>query len=236
MNALAEASAPHARILVIQIKSSEVGPWLLRKHYARRLCPISFAFGAYRDDELIGIVTYGTPVSAPLKRGVCGPEWEARVLELNRLCCENTKNTASYLIGRSLRLLPKPSIVVSYADTEQGHIGYVYQAANFLYTGLSAKRSNWTIAGREHLHAATVADMSRGQKARAAFMRAKYGDDFSLKDRPRKHRYVFFCGNRIEKRQMRNALKYKVEQYPKGDSCRYDADATVQTQRILFGL
>ena len=51
------------------------------------------------------------------------------------------------LVGRSLRLLPKPSVVVSYADTAQGHVGYVYQAANFIYTGLSAKRTDWKKTG-----------------------------------------------------------------------------------------
>lgn len=222
-------------IYVLPIKNAEAEPWLLNKHYAHRTCPISYAFGAYREGELIGIVTYGTPVSSNLREGICGPEWKDKVLELNRLCCENTKNTASLLVGRSLALLPKPSVVVSYADTEQGHIGYVYQATNFLYTGLSAKRTNWTLKGREHLHGATVADMSRGQKDRAAFMREKYGDDFYLKDRPRKHRYVFFCGNRTEKRQMRQALRYGLEEYPKGESRHYDASATVETQGILFG-
>lgn len=221
-------------IIVLPIKNSECSLWLLNKHYAHRTCPISYAFGAYREGELIGIVTYGTPASAPLREGICGPGWKDMVLELNRLCCENTKNTASSLVGRSLALLPKPSIVVSYADTEQGHVGYVYQATNFLYTGLSAKRTSWTLKGKEHLHGATVADMSRGQKDRAAFMREKYGDDFYLKDRPRKHRYVFFCGNKNEKRHMLKDLRYEISNYPKGESRHYDASATVETQGILF--
>lgn len=221
-------------ILVLSIQNYEAEPWLLKKHYARRTCPISYAFGAYRDGELIGVVTYGTPVSSSLRVGVCGEKWIDKVLELNRLCCESTKNVASTLVGRSLAMLPKPSVVVSYADTEQGHIGYIYQATNFLYTGLSAKRTDWKIKGMEHLHGATVADMSRGKENRADFMRERFGDDFYLKDRPRKHRYIFFVGSATDRRAMRKALMYQIEPYPKGESRRYNASASVQTQGILF--
>ena len=222
------------RVAVSQIQAKEAEPWLLGKHYAKRMCPISYAFGAWRGAILVGVVTYGTPASAPLRGGVCGDEWADKVLELNRLCCENSKNVASTLVGRSLRLLPKPSVVVSYADTAQGHVGYIYQATNFLYTGLSAKRTDWKIKGREHLHGATVADESRGQENRAEWMREKYGDDFYLQDRPRKHRYVYLCGNKQQRTAMRSALRYAVEPYPKGESRRYDASGTIQTQMVLL--
>lgn len=220
---------------VSPISSNEVKTWLLHRHYAKRACPVSYAFGAYRGSTLIGIVTYGVPVASTLRRGVCGERWQEKVLELNRLCCENASNIASQIIGQSLRQLPRPSIVVSFADTAQGHIGFVYQAANFLYTGLSAKRTDWKIKGMEHLHGATVADKSRGLKHRAAWMRQEYGDAFYLKQRPRKHRYVFFCGNKREKRAMREALNYPVLAYPKGDSRHYDASGVVQLQeRLVF--
>jgi len=222
-------------ISVQPIKASDAEPWLLEKHYARRSCPISFAFGAFRGAELIGICTFGSPMSAPLRSGVCGSKWAGAVIELNRLCCESVKNTASTLVGRSLRMLPRPSIVVSYADTAVGHVGYVYQATNFIYTGLSAKRTDWKLRGQEHLHGGTVADMSFGQENRADWMRAKYGDDFYLQERSRKHRYVFFCGSKGQQMAMRAALKYPVAPYPKGDSARYDAGGAVQSQMTLFG-
>ena len=221
-------------ILVSKIPAKETEPWLLSRHYAKRMCPISYAFGAYRGSVLVGVVTYGTPVSSALRKGICGDKWSDKVLELNRLCCENSKNVASILVGRSLRLLPKPSVVVSYADTEQGHIGYIYQATNFLYTGLSAKRTDWKIKGREHLHGATIADESRGQKNRAQWMREKYGEDFYLEDRPRKHRYVYMCGSNSQRKAMMLALKYSIYQNPKGESKRYDASASIETQMALL--
>jgi hypothetical protein len=221
-------------IEVMPMPGAETESWLLNRHYARRMCPISYAFGAYRGPELIGVVTYGTPASAPLRSGICGQEWADKVLELNRLCCENSKNIASLLVGRSLRLIPKPMVIVSYADTAQGHIGYVYQATNWLYTGLSAKRTDWKIRGQEHLHGATIADQSRGQENRSEWMRQKYGDDFYLEDRPRKHRYVFPCGNRKQRAAMVAALRYPVEKYPKGESRRSDTNSKISSQMVLL--
>jgi len=221
-------------VSVLPIKSDEAAPWLLRKHYAKRLCPISFAFGAYVSGVLVGVVTYGTPVSSSLRAGICGEQWQGRVLELNRLCCDSEKNLASALVGRSLAMLPKPSVVVSFADTAMGHVGYIYQATNFLYTGLSAKRTDWTIKGMEHLHGATVADMSRGQENRVEYMRAKFGSAFYLDDRPRKHRYVFFVGTKSQVKSMKSSLLYPAQPYPKGESARYDAGDSVATQRQLF--
>jgi hypothetical protein len=219
---------------VLPIKSEETAPWLLEKHYAKRMCPISYAFGLYDDNQLVGVVTYGVPASSSLRSGICGEEHIGKVIELNRLCCNNKKNYASTLVGRSLQMLPKPAIVVSYADTEQGHVGYVYQATNFIYTGLSAKRTDWKLKGMEHLHGATVADMSRGQENRAQWMRDKFGDDFYLQDRPRKHRYIFFTGSKHQKKVLLESLKYPIEPYPKGDSNKYDAGGDVATQGLLF--
>jgi hypothetical protein len=218
---------------VIPIQSYEVEPWLLHKHYAKRIPSISYAFGLFEDGNLVGVCTYGTPSSAPLRDGIAGPENAKYVLELNRLCVDTKiKNAASMLVGRSLQMLPKPSIVVSYADTEQEHVGYVYQACNFIYTGLSAKRTDWKIKGMEQLHGQTIADMSRGCKgSRADFMRSKFGDDFYLEDRARKHRYIFVTG---KNKQLKQSIRYKQEPYPKGESKKYDAGGKVITQSLLF--
>jgi len=197
------------------ISRADCAPFILEIHYAKRWPSISYAFGLFDTDELVGVVTYGTPPSAPLKRGIAGDEYKHKILELNRLCLKyNRKNEASMLVGRSLKMLPE-CIVVSFADTEQDHKGYVYQACNFLYCGLSAKRTDWKVKGKEHLHGQTIADEFRGTKDRAAAMRAKYGDDFYLHPRPRKHRYVYLVGSKSFKRKAMAALRYKIEPYPK---------------------
>jgi hypothetical protein len=216
---------------VLPIKNEETYPWLLQKHYAKRIPQIMFAFGLYEENQLIGVVTYGIPASPALCMGICGKEYADKVLELNRVCLmNNDKNQASFLVANSIKLLPKPTIIVSYADTGKGHVGYVYQATNFLYTGLSANRVDWTVKGLEHKHSKTLSD---GMTLES--IKEKYGDDFYYTERSRKHRYIYFHGNKTQKKAMNNLLKYEVKPYPKGNSQKYDSGSTVETQGLLFG-
>lgn len=221
---------------VLSIEPAITKEWLLKIHYAKRIPSISYAFGLYINKELFGIVTYGTPSSSSLRNGIAGKKNSSLVLELNRLVFKKQiKNGASYLISKSLKYLPNPSIIVSYADTGQGHIGYVYQACNFIYTGLSAKRTDWKIKGKEHLHGQTIADMSRGiDGSRVAFMREKFGDDFYLKDRDRKHRYIYIVANKYNKSKIKSELLYKEEKYPKGESIKYEVNYQPNCQILLI--
>lgn len=198
------------------IDRSACSEYILEIHYAKRWPSISYAFGLFYCDSLVGVVTYGTPPSAPLRKGIAGESFVRDVLELNRLCLRhNRKNEASFLVGKSLKLLPKNRIIVSFADTSQGHIGSVYQATNFLYCGLSAKRTDWKIKGEEHLHGQTIADRFRGVEDRAKAIRDMYGDDFYLAPRPRKHRYIYILGDRKYKKSVMESLRYPVVPYPK---------------------
>jgi hypothetical protein len=216
---------------VLPIKNEETYPWLLEKHYAKRIPQIMHAYGLYNDDNnLKGIVTYGIPASPALCMGICGKEYSSKVLELNRLCLlENNKNESSFLVANSIKLLPKPTIVVSYADTSQGHVGYVYQSTNFLYTGLSANRVDWTVKGLEHKHSKTISD---GMTLES--IKEKYGDDFYYTERSRKHRYILFHGSKTDKKIMRQKLLYAIEPYPKGDSKTYNSGGNVASQSLLF--
>lgn len=174
---------------------------VIKNHYLHRAPPCSQAYGLFETgiqdpgsldlfgiDRIVGVITYGTPSSAPLRRGICGEDERFNVAELTRLWIEDStpKNAESYLIGNTLRLVDK-EIIVSYAEIQQGHTGIVYQATNWLYTGLSAKRTDWYIkGGLIVVHGQTLAD-----RYTAGDMRKIYGEDFTLIDRPRKHRYIF---------------------------------------------
>lgn len=210
---------------VRKITRKECEPFILNVHYAKRWPSISYAYGLFKktnddifpdSEELIGIVTYGTPSSAPLRRGLAGDSYKEQIIELNRLCLKyNKKNEASFLISKSLKMLPRNKIIISYADSSQNHVGYIYQATNFLYCGLSAKRTDWAIKGKEHLHGQTIADKFRGVNNRSKAIREKYGDDFYLKPRPRKHRYIYIIGSKKYKKKVLKSLKYPIEPYPK---------------------
>jgi hypothetical protein len=185
---------------------------VVANHYLHRKAPCSKAFGLIRNstDTLVGVVCYGTPSSAPLRSGIAGPEHASNVVELTRLWVDDSvpKNGESYLIGNTIKECGK-EIVVSFAEIEQGHLGVVYQATNWLYTGLSAKRTDWTVEGID-LHGQTLAD-----KHTVVEMRALYGDRFSLKARPRKHRYVFINARGLRRRELIALIRYPIQPYPK---------------------
>jgi hypothetical protein len=196
-------------MIVKEVSRLECKNFILNTHYAKRWPSISYAFGLFEDGEFIGCVTYGTPASSPLRKGIAGEVNAHRVLELNRLVLrDNGRNQASFLVGRSLRKLPHGKIIVSFADIAQGHNGAVYRAANFAYHGLSAKRTDWKVKGLEHLHGQTIADEFRGVPNRAQAMRDKYGDAFYLAPRSRKHRYIYVTGKGKEKTKIESQIKY----------------------------
>lgn len=182
---------------VKSITLDETKDFILKIHYAKRMPPVSHCYGLINNGQLVGIVSYGMPASNQLCRGVCGEDHKANVLELNRLCLlNNKKNEASMLVARSLKLLPKPMIVVSYADTAQGHTGFVYQACNFIFTGTTKERTD--IASEEGKHGRHhLGDLSKRQK------------------RSSKHRYIYFLGSKKQVKDYKACLKYPVQIYPK---------------------
>lgn len=198
------------RYLIKPIDSKTALNLVVENHYLHRKCPASFCFGLFEDEKLIGTVIYGTPSSAPLRRGVCGDEEKDNVIELTRLWIkDNTPpNVESYLVGNTLRKVNK-EIIVSFADPTQNHVGLIYQATNFYYTGLSAKRTNWVIDGINK-HCQTIAD-----KHTSAELKQIYGDKFRLEPRPQKHRYIFFNCNTKRKIKLLGKLKYPLLPYPK---------------------
>lgn len=213
---------------VLPIKHEECEEWLLKIHYAKRIPLIMHSFGLYVDKKLDGIITYGMPASPALCVGVCGEDHRHLVLELNRLCLlNNKKNQASFLVGNSLKLLPKPSIVVSYADTSMNHSGYIYQATNFIYTGLSAKRTEWRIRGSNR-HSRTLTAQHTLEEMQ------NNPDKFYRLDRPQKHRYIYFLGDKKQKKEMLSKLNYNIEPYPKGDNVNYEVGHIPKVQGVLF--
>lgn len=179
-------------------------------HYLHRKCPFSKGFGLFEGERMQGCIVYGTPSSSTLRKGIYGQEEAGNVIELNRLWIkdETPKNAESFLIGNTLKMLDK-DIVVSFAEIKQGHIGLVYQATNWIYTGLSAKRTDWTVKGLDK-HSQTIADQHTAQE-----LREKYGDNFTLEERPRKHRYIYFATNKRRKKELLKKLKYEIKPYPK---------------------
>ena len=205
---------------VESIDSKETYEWLLYKHYARRIPSISYSFGLFDSKNLIGVCTYGKPASPSLCIGLCGDKYSRFVYELNRLCVNDhsEKNLTSYFIGKTLKLITKPKILVSYADVAQNHNGYIYQATNWIYTGKTKERTDIGFKDGSHSrHYDKNIDYKKNRKIRSS-----------------KYRYVCFIGSKKQKKEMLNNLKYKIEPYPKGENKRYDASYKPTTQARLF--
>lgn len=193
---------------VIRISYQDTKQLILNVHYARRMPSVSFAYGLFDNDELEGIVTYGQPASPSLCKGVAGEEHRKDVIELNRLVIKpdyENKNAASFLVGHSLKMLPKGMFVVSYADVGGwGHVGYIYQATNFLFTGTTKPRTDiYSESGHSRHHC---------------------GDRTKRQPRSAKNRYIYITGGVSVKKRLLQELKYPVLKYPKGDSRRYDVN------------
>tara|TARA_Y100001938_G_C7929164_1_gene348467 strand:+ start:75 stop:725 length:651 start_codon:yes stop_codon:yes gene_type:complete len=210
------------------IKSFETYDWLLNRHYAKRIPNITDAFGLYYESILVGVLTYGIPPSPSLCRGVCGHEFAGDVLELNRLCLlNNKKNEASFFVSKTLTMLKKPKIIVSYADTSMNHVGKVYQSCNFIYTGLSAKHTEWRIIG-SNKHSKNIC------KQVPLSQRLQENSKYQTVDRPQKHRYIYFIGSKKEKKIYKKHLNYSKLSYPKGTSQKYKTESEPKSQMILF--
>jgi len=187
---------------------------VVEKHYLHRKCPVSYAYGLVdiTTSEVMGVVTYGVSPSSTLLKGICGPEEARNVYELNRLWVDDmvAKNGESYLVANSMKLLDR-EIIVSFADTSQGHVGYIYQAANFIYTGLSAKFKDPKVVGKENMHHATYANgLTNAQVIE------KFGaENVTFVERPRKHRYIYFNCDKRRKKELLKKLRYKTMPYPK---------------------
>lgn len=208
---------------VRRITYNDCKNFILNIHYARRMPCIQYAFGLFDGDypDPVGCVTYGQPASPSLCKGIAGEANRKHVVELNRLVLYpeyNGQNYASYLVSHSLKLLPEGTFVVSYADWGGGwgHVGYVYQATNWIYTGLTKPRTD---IYSESGHSRHYANDEKRRQIRTA-----------------KHRYVFLVGNRRMRKQMLKQLRYPIiNVYPKGDSRHYSINNPVGlvTERLV---
>lgn len=197
---------------------------VVEKHYLHRKAPCSFALGLFFSAALVGVALYGTPSNRNLRAGICGPAEQFNVIELTRLWISDSvpKNGESFLIRHSLKFVDK-EIVVSYADPSAGHIGTVYQAAGWIYTGLSAKRPEYHVQGLEHLHKQSLFDsLGRGKRSERGEqirqLKEKYGERLVIGQQTRKHRYVWFNCSKLRAKELTASLRYPILPYPEKTS------------------
>jgi hypothetical protein len=224
------------RYSVKSIDSYLCREWLLKKHYLKRKTSFTYSFGLYKENILVGVLTFGNAIPLTMKKSLFGQEYMDLVYELNRLCTNDDldKNTNSFFISQAFKLLPKPMVIVSYADKSVGHTGYIYQATNFMYTGESHTQLDWKLKGYEHLHSRTLMDEFAFQPDRVKKLKEKHGDNLYQVKREPKYRYVYVLADKREKNEILSKKNFKIQPYPKGDNQRYDASYQPSIQTTLF--
>jgi hypothetical protein len=201
-------------ILVRPIPNTAAKRIIVKNHYLHsfpgctKLC-----FGVFSGDRLLGAITYGAgPANAfKLVEGALNDD----CLTLTRLWLsgELPRNSESRVIAISLRYLKKYTKVkftVTYADPVQGHVGTIYQATGWLYTGLSEAMPKFDLGDG-------IARHSRSFSHAFGSHSLKYLEECGLqvKALPQhpKHRYIYFLDE-----SLKNKLKPHVLPYPKKEN------------------
>ncbi len=114
---------------------------LVRKHYLHSLPGgTCLAFGVFLHSRLMGALTIGCGPSQAYRLVIGATRDHCAVLTRLWLDDELPANSESRVIGvvlRALRRSTSLAFLLSYADPTQGHVGTIYQATGWLYTGLS---------------------------------------------------------------------------------------------------
>jgi hypothetical protein len=130
---------------------------------------------------------------------------------------ELPKNSESRFLGIVMRALKRNTslkFLLSYADPTQGHLGVIYQATNWIYTGLSQATPLYDIGDGRHYHSHSLSH-SFGSHGLAHFQR--HGIDVKLEPQESKHRYIYFLDS-----TWRERLRVPVLTYPKREESSED--------------
>ena len=138
--------------------------------------------------------------------------------ELTRLAMDDEtkeKNLTSWFVSRCIKDLRNTEYVraiISYADSKYHH-GYIYQATNFIYYGLTPVKSDFfeKIGGGE----------------RQVWRGSVKGLQGEWRVRSRKHRYMLLYDKSL-------SVKWEREPYPKGDNTEYELHTPSEYQFLIF--
>lgn len=207
------------RDLELRVIPPHIGAELFRRfHYLHApAAGVKLTFGVFARNELRGALCLNAgPISAyRLVRGA-RPE---DTMSLARLWLDDglPKNSESRVLGVLLHVLRRftsVKFVTTYADPGAGHVGAVYQAAGWTYTGRSEAMPLMDLGDGVPRHTRSIASVA-GTHSAAYFRR--HGLQPTLTATVPKFRYVAFVDRRWSDRLAVPALPYpKKEAVPHG--------------------
>lgn len=109
-------------------------------HYSRCLpCSKLVKIGVWENLKFIGVVIFGR--GANFRIGEPYGLTQTECVELVRIALKGHNTPVSKIMSLAIKFLKKQSsgikLIISYADPEQGHHGGIYQATNWIFSGLS---------------------------------------------------------------------------------------------------
>ena len=196
-------------------------------HYSGNTSSPTLAFGHYYKDYLVNVILYKAPTGRLMAQQVMVGGSSENTWELIRMVSyePKPKNLESYCIGNTLRYIkktyPNIKIIISYADNNMGHHGYVYQASNFHYYGQSRPDKEWYIDGKR-IHTRTVVNQYGTMSIDE--LKPLLKDRLVIKEQTKtKSRYFYILAqNKKDRRCIQKKIKVEVLPYPKGDNKNYD--------------
>lgn len=194
----------------------------LHFHYAKAVPVSSVSYNVYNEnDEWCGVIiySYGANNAIGMPYGLK----QGEVVELVRVALNGKQECTSKAVAMTLRQLKKDAplvrLVVSYADCDQEHLGTIYQATNWIYTGVMMQNkadSSWIVNGKR-FHGRIISQWVKARGGlhgltREQFIR-KYYDGNAVKYITKgKRKYLM----PLDKR-MRKQIEPLGKPYPKND-------------------
>ncbi|MBT4512505.1 MAG: DNA methyltransferase [Chloroflexi bacterium] len=149
-------------------------------------------FGVFLDQELLGALTFGAgPAQAYRLVDRARPD---DCMTLTRLWLSDRLpgNSETRVIGVVLRNLKKYTslkFLISYADPVHGHLGIIYQATGWIYTGLSSAMPLYDLGDGKVRHCRSL---SHAYGTRSIKYLTDHGVTVKRISQTGKHRYIYF--------------------------------------------
>ena len=173
----------------------------------------AIAFGVFDAERLMGVATLGVGPTNGFR--LVDGATRNDCLTLSRMWLEDElpKNSESRVLGMIIRSLTRHTTVkflLAYSDPSQGHLGVIYQATNWLYTGLSDAMPLYDLGDGVARHSRSLGQ-TYGTHSVQHFK--ENGVSVRLVPQSRKHRYLLFLDP-----SWRARLQVPVLPYPKREA------------------
>jgi hypothetical protein len=198
-------------IVVRPIPTMSAKQILVKSHYLHSFPGCTeLCFGAFSVSRLLGAITFGAGPTNAFRLVEGASPYDCLTLTRLWLSEELPSNSESKVIAVSLRYLKKYTklkFIVTYADPTQGHVGTIYQATGWLYTGFSEAMPKFDLGDGIARHSRSLSH-AFGSHSLKYF--SKHGLEVKVLPQLPKHRYLYLLDS-----DLKNKITVPVLPYPR---------------------